>query len=49
VHRAIGDPDDITVVCPDGRTENYPSTVILNTAPEPRCNGLDLCPPGPCP
>jgi hypothetical protein len=49
VSRAIGDPNAVTVVCPDGRTEAYSSTVTLNTPPQPRCNGLDHCPPGPCP
>src|SRR5262245_15599769 len=49
VSRALGDPDAITVVCPNGRTEAYSSTVTLNTPTQPRCNGLDHCPPAPCP
>jgi hypothetical protein len=47
VSRSIADPDAITVVCPNGRTEAYSSTVTTNTPTQPRCNGLEHCPPGP--
>lgn len=49
VRRPVSDPDEIDVTCPDGRTETYSSTVVLNTPAEPRCTGMDFCPPGPCP
>ena len=49
VLRPIADPFAITVVCPNGRTEAYSSRITLNTPTQPRCNGLDHCPPGPCP